>query len=181
MYAYDRFLGDGATDYQMSGPDKGRFAQSVFAKCGYASTFVPQQEVQANRRMYLQTLMAYIDRGVPVIRYFCGWGVFVGYEEYAEHLLYLTADSAEPTRLTWEQLFTPNDRQGAEAEEPGNFMGCGWLFVGEKRESPDLAQLYCDAVLDMPRLLGVKTRRIASARRPFALGRKASRTAGLQA
>jgi hypothetical protein len=103
--------------------------------------------------MYLQTLMAYIDKGIPVIRYFYGWGVFVGYEDYGKTLLYLTADKPEPERIPQEAFFVSMERSLEESDELSRFMGFGWAFVGEKKEQMSLSQLYRDVILDMPRLL----------------------------
>lgn len=157
VFSYDRFRGDGATDYQV-GAEKGRFIERVFARCGYASTFVPQASVKANTEMYL---MAYIDKGVPVIRSFYGWGVFVGYESFGKTLLYLTSDKPEPQRVPCDELFISQhpafpDQPGEQADELSDFMGDGWCFVGEKKKQVALDRLYRDVILDMPRLLTVK-------------------------
>lgn len=157
VYARDRFRGDGATDYMVSGAEKGKFIENVFAKCGYASTYVAQKDVRANPEMYLQTLMAYIDKGIPVIRYFYGWGVFVGYEDYGRTLLYMTADKPEPERIPCEGLFTFPERSPAQSDEWADLLGSGWCFVGEKKKQPELGQLYRNVILDMPRLLTIKT------------------------
>lgn len=157
VYAYDRFRGDGATDYQVGSGEKGRFIEGVFAKCGYASTFVAQKDVKANPDMYLQTLMAYIDKGKPVIRYFYEWGVFVGYEDYGKTLLYLTAEKPEPERIPFEKAFVSPERFEAESDEWTDMLGFGWCFVGEKRNKPELGRIYRNVILDMPRLLTIKT------------------------
>ena len=157
VYTRDDFWGDSATDYQVGGEEKGGFIERVFAKCGYASTYVAQKSIAANPEMYLQTLMAYIDRGIPVIRYFYTWGVFVGYEDYGKTLLYMTADQTEPERVPVEALFTPPDRFATAADSWVERMGFGWCFVGNKKHEPELRDLYRDVILDMPRLLSVDT------------------------
>lgn len=162
VYAKDHFRGDGVTDYMLSGGNRGKFIEDVFHTCGYASTFVPQRSLMANREMYLQTLMAYIDKGIPVIRYFYGWGVFVGYEEYGKTLLYLTADNPEPERVPHESLFVSQhpayqDHTLTETNELANSSGFGWCFVGEKRTQVALDQLYRNVIDDLPRLLTTQT------------------------
>lgn len=157
VFARDRFRGDGATDYLVCA-ERGGFIENVFARCGYESTYVPQEDVRANLDFYLQKLMADIDRGVPVIRSFYGWGVFVGYEEYGKTLLYLTADKPEPERIPAEAFFTSkhNAYQGhtvAETDEQADFAGYGWCFVGEKTRDVKTDDLYREVVFDMPRLL----------------------------
>lgn len=67
VYAYDHFRGDGATDYILSEKGNTEYIESIFEACGYASTFVTLKQLSSNLEMYLQTLIAYIDKGVPVI------------------------------------------------------------------------------------------------------------------
>ena len=162
VFARDHFRGDGVTDYRMGDGVKGAFVEGIFDACGYASTFVPERSLRANREMYLQTLMAYIDKGVPVIRYLYGWGVFVGYEEYGKTLLYLSADKPEPERVSCDALFTSQhpafqDRTPAQAEELADTMGLGWCFVGERKRPVALDRLYRDVILGIPRLLTTQT------------------------
>ena len=147
VYAYDHFRGDGHTDYMISDGDK-TFIEKVFDACGYASTFVLGKELQSNTQMYLQTLIAYIDQGVPVIWYKPIWGVIVGYEEYGKILLYLTEDKNEPERISLEEAI-----QGYEGSS------CyGWVFVGDKKEDKDLAQIYRDTIRNLRKVLTYKTK-----------------------
>ena len=123
-------------------------------KCGYASTFVSLEQLCSNREMYLQTLMAYIDKGVPVIAVtrFGGdapWGIYAGYEEYGRTLLYLSGDKTEPERIPAQQAI--------DEQQTATYAGQGWLFIGEKKRTVDLAQVYRNIIIDMPRLLTVKT------------------------
>ncbi|MEA4889022.1 MAG: MerR family transcriptional regulator [Clostridiaceae bacterium] len=158
VYACDHFRGDGATDYRLSLAGGARFIEDVFAACGYASTFVSINQLTSNKEMYLQTLIAYIDKGIPVIlnhwgnkpRSRWGWGVFVGYEDYGRTLLYLTADLTEPERITFADAFPD---QLIEGQETCN----GWVFVGEKKNNIPLGQIYRQIITAMPDLLTRKT------------------------
>ena len=136
--------------------DKGdtAFAESVFEKCGYACSFVTGKNLRKNKEMYLQTLLGYIDKGVPVIV----WqnsdygksnivGVFVGYEEYGQTLLYITGNKAEPERISFERAM----RFDGEGDNSG------WIFVGEKKEQKDLGQLYRNAIKNIPQILTTQT------------------------
>lgn len=159
VYSYDRFRGDGALDYRLS-DGSAQFVLDVFEACGYAATFVGMEALHSNPEMYLQTLMAYIDKGVPIIvnlwrtwdggAHGFGWGVFVGYEDYGKTLLYLTDNSEEPARL-------PSEVAVRIAPDEGGKNAPGWFFLGDKKRQVDLAQVYRDAVLGMPRLLTHKT------------------------
>lgn len=93
VYATDHYRGDGATDFFLSERDNTAHIENIFAECGYASTFVPVQQLVNNTEMYLQTLKAYIDKGIPVIsdiwgtnipRNRWGWSVIVGYEDFGK-------------------------------------------------------------------------------------------------
>lgn len=132
----------------------GSYFQGIFEKCGYASTFVSLEQLCSNREMYLQTLMAYIDKGVPVIAVtrFGGdapWGIYAGYEEYGRTLLYFLGDKTEPERIPAQQAI--------DEQQTATYAGQGWLFIGEKKRTVDLAQIYRNIIIDMPRLLTVKT------------------------
>jgi DNA-binding transcriptional MerR regulator len=152
VYPYDHFRGDCATDFRLSVPGNGRTIEEVFAACGYAGSYVTEKALRANREMYLATLMAYIDKGVPVIRYQRVWSVIVGYEDYGKTLLQMTADNQEPERISLEAAI-PEPEASVNDQE----LFCGWFFIGEKKRQADLKQLYRDAILRLPGLLTTKT------------------------
>ena len=150
VYAFHDYKGE-AVSSCMFGSEGGGYFERIFAKCGYASTFVPEKQLLANRAMYLQTLIAYVDKGVPVIAVTRGgppWGIYVGYEEHGKILLFLTGDKAEPERVPIEQVICERASSPHAAK--------GWLFIGEKRHQADVAGVYRDIIFDMPRLLTVK-------------------------
>jgi DNA-binding transcriptional MerR regulator len=156
-YPMDHFRGEGVTGYTFSeGSDMKlrevvtRFAEEIFEKCGYAATYVTEQELRKNTHMYRQTLLAYIDRGIPVITWGHGGqptGVFVGYEDYGKIFLYITGNNNEPERMPLEKAIVGDTESG------------GWIFVGEKKENRKLADIYRVAISDLPRLLTIKTER----------------------
>jgi DNA-binding transcriptional MerR regulator len=123
------------------------YFENVFAKCGYAATFVFTRDLCKNREMYLQTLIAYIDKGIPVIALVHSAsphlvGVFVGYEEHGKTLLYISGDNSEPQRVSFDNAMGSDD-----------FNTNGWIFVGEKKENVSLAKIYRDTILALPKLL----------------------------
>ena len=101
-YAYPKYAdtGDALSRYMMKenmGGDPVKFVEDIFAKCGYAATYVSNQDLQKNTEMYMNTLVAYIDKGVPVIaRGTPLVGVFVGYEDYGKVFLYITGYNDQP-------------------------------------------------------------------------------------
>jgi len=130
------------------------YIESIFEKCGYASTYVRVHDLRKNKEMYRQTLMSYIDKGVPVISLYCSvysvYGVIVGYEEYGKTLLYLTGDKSEPERISFEDAIAgdPKDTGGEQS---------GWVFVGEKIQAKKIAQIYREAVQAVPGFMTRKT------------------------
>lgn len=151
VYAYNGgFLGESSTDYRLSNKEYS-FIENTFKACGYDATFVPEAALRANREMYLQTTMAYIDKGIPVIRYWCGWHVVVGYENFGETLLCMTSDNKEPYRVSADELFNGGEKH------KDVFHWFGWVFIGEKKEQKELKQIYHDAILNLSKLLTTKT------------------------
>ncbi len=150
VYSYGEYMGEAASAC-MFNREGGSYFEGIFEKCGYASTFVSGQQLRANKEMYLQTLIAYIDKAVPVIAVTRGgppWGIYVGYEEHGKTLLFLTGDKTEPERVPIERVFADDPSLECNAR--------GWLFVGERKRVIDLKQAYRGVILDMPRLLAVK-------------------------
>lgn len=158
VYSFDRFRGDGATDYFISEAGGTNFIEDIFAECGYASTFVTISQLANNREMYIQTLMAYIDKGLPVISNHWskdpnekwGWGVFTGYEDYGKTLLFVSSEMKEPERITPDDLLPEEFMVGQEYCN-------GWIFIGEKRKDVNLAELYRKRIFTLPQLLTIKT------------------------
>jgi hypothetical protein len=105
--------------------------------------------------MYMNTLIAYIDKGIPVI----AWGtplvgVFVGYEDYGKVLLYITGNNDKTERVSLEKIIhgkVENSQYGYQSP-----VG-GWVFVGSKKENVDLAQLYRNAIFEIPKHFSIKT------------------------
>ncbi len=129
----------------LSGPE---YISYVFDAIGYEHTYVTAEQINANKTMYLQTLMAYIDRGVPVIvkttrtdtpgirtdvlTHF----LFVGYEDYGKTLLFLWEDKA--TLCKYDTTGTINQ---------------DWIFVGEKKCDISFDDVVRNAVIKMPHWL----------------------------
>jgi hypothetical protein len=159
VFSCDRFRGDCLTDYMMNEAGGGRFIENIFAKCGYAATFVPEEQIKSNKEMYLEKLMAYVDRGIPVISNIAieghggAWLVFVGYEEYGNTLLYMTDNMTEPEHVYTEDVFRKNNETDGKSK---NWIR-GMVFIGEKKDTPELASIYRNAIRNLPKLLTAKT------------------------
>lgn len=147
------YSGDSRSCYYIDKVDIS-FAEDIFEKCGYASSFISGNILRKNKKMYLQTLISYIDKGIPVIV----WqnsnkpganivGVFVGYEENGQVLLYITGDNNDPQCISIENAL----------HFEGEGKNSGWIFIGEKKEQKDLKQIYRKAIIDLRGMLSAKT------------------------
>lgn len=137
------FSGDGVNVYYQSNGDR-NFFMGVFEKCGYSAAYVFSRELLKNKETYLKKLISFIDKGVPVI--FMGYsdqpcGVFVGYEEYGKTLIYISGDNSEPQRISCDKAMGYDTNKS------------GWIFVDEKKEQKDIAEIYREAIFALPKLL----------------------------
>ncbi len=137
------FSGNGVNAYYQVNGDR-KFFEGVFEKCGYSAAYVFSRELLKNKETYLKKLIAYIDKGIPVI--FTGYsdqpcGVFAGYEEYGKTLIYISGDNSEPQRISYDKAM------GYDTDTSG------WIFVGEKKEQEDIAEIYREAIFALPKLL----------------------------
>ena len=161
VYSYNEYMGESVSSCMFTS-EGGDYIEKIFEKCGYASTFISGKQLAANKEMYIQTLMAYIDKGVPVIAFTHGgppWGIYVGYEEFGKTLLYLSGDKSEPERVPIEKIISVRIDlpYHAHASSDEIHVTKGWIFVGEKKHEVDIAQVYKDIIYDMPSLLVTKT------------------------
>lgn len=160
--AYLQEAGDHMELCRSGGPaDAGGFVERIFAACGYASTFVSGRELRRNRDIYVRTLVASINRGVPVIQVFGGepFRVIVGYEEYGENLLCITGDKEQPGQFSLDMIMGFMERASEDTS--------GWIFVGDKIGNPELAALYRERVRTLPKLLTTDTDRFCVGAQAF--------------
>lgn len=60
------FSGDGVSACHEFDGD-GEYFESVFAKCGYVSAYIPVTDMAENRERYMRKIIDNIDGGIPVI------------------------------------------------------------------------------------------------------------------
>lgn len=152
VYSYDEYMGECVSSC-MFNLEGGGYLEGIFEKCGYASTFVSEKQLADHKELYVRTLMAHIDKGVPVIavtRQGSPWGIYVGYEEYGKTLLFLARDMTQPECVPIELAIDPQ----AASEHAAK----GWLFVGEKKRTVDLAQMYRNIIFEIPKLFAIKNK-----------------------
>ncbi len=117
------------------------FAKKAFDACGYNFTYVDDTELKANKAKYVQKVIEYIDKGIPVLSKGCeGTGEFsviCGYENGGEAFLYLKGDDKAPT--PYKSDFTCHLG-----------LPTGLVFAGEKKQAPPLADVYRKAVMSIP-------------------------------
>lgn len=142
-YHYTRSLWDGISGYLMA-EDPAQYTAELFGRCGYAATYIPAADLRGDAGR-LQQLTDWVDRGIPVITWGHRTGVYAGYEDGGQTLLYITGDSGQPQRVTLDDAL---QAQG---------LADGWIFIGAKTASRELAQLYRDAIRAIPQRFGVRT------------------------
>lgn len=150
-YTYKKYSGDALSSYEMDRAP-GQFVRDTFAKCGYEAAFVSRQELEQDTEKYLNLLMAYIDRGIPVIAWGQMVGVYAGYEEHGKTLLYITDNDDEPRRMTLDEALRKTDVWVEDSKGQG-----GWIFVGDKKDTPSLAEIYRNALAEIPQHFTVRT------------------------
>lgn len=134
VFSYTGHQGWARSDYLYSK----EFIVGIFDKCGYASTFITSEEFNSNREMYVQTIMAYIDKGAPVIihefPYEGECKIVCGYEDYGKTLLFLNgSNTQEINKLTVD----------------GN-LKYSWVFVGETKQDINIAEMYRNMIFNLP-------------------------------
>lgn len=156
IYYRDHWRGNSAAEVRLSDGDVSPVIET-FALCGYDCEFVPARELLKHREAYMERLMRSIDRGVPVIRFFDGWQMVVGYEDNGKALLAIWGDRwgdtwTTPGRIEEDQIFALPSQQGV----PNPCPNPGWFFPGQKRRPVDLAELYRKAIDRLPDLLTMR-------------------------
>jgi hypothetical protein len=121
------------------------YITSIFAKMGYAATYVPIEQIKANPEMYRRAAMAYIDKGVPVIYFKGNYTLICGYEEDGRTLIHRTPCDGNNTS------FELNDNYFSDPELRG------WIFVGEKICDIKLADILRDAVKNTANIMTTET------------------------
>lgn len=150
-YTFAKYSGDALSSYEMNENPK-QFVGDTFAKCGYEALFVSGQELERDPEKYRNMLTAYIDRGIPVVAWGQILGVYVGYEESGRMLLYITGNSDQPQRVTLDEAIRKTDAWVENTKERG-----GWIFIGDKKKEIPLAEIYRNAIAELPRYFKVKT------------------------
>lgn len=156
VFSYADYMGEclSACRYRYEG---GQYISSVFQQCGYESTYISSEQLKANRDFYLAKLVDYIDKGIPVMcvkRYWPPWCVYVGYEEYGQKLLFLTDNLSEPQSVSADEAID-NDKDA------------GWVLIGKKIRSIELAEVYRNALAATPQLFSIRNEKFCCGAEAF--------------
>lgn len=156
IYYRDHWRGNSAAEVRCSDGDIEPVLE-IFSLCGYECEFVSAQELIRNSAFYMRRVVDSINRGVPVIRWWNGWQMIVGYED-DQTLLAIWGDRwgdtwVTPGRIEANRLFALPDGQ----ETPGRCPNPGWFFPGTKHRQADLAGLYRKAIERLPKLWSIQT------------------------
>lgn len=121
---------------------------SVFNKLGYAAEAFSEDELQSNREYFLNKIHASIDRGIPVVWYRRGpTAAIVGYESDGNTLLYLSDHKTEPERVVLDKDYFQNTHKDKY----------GWIVAGKKICDVSMKRIYRDVIMQLPKLLTLKT------------------------
>lgn len=144
FYSLKSFKGDSASDYYLG---LNQFP-SVFEKLGYSAEAISIHELLTEKEKIINRITASIDKGVPVILYHGGPpGVIVGYEGDGNTLLYLRENMTEPEQLLLDEMTFINE----------DYRKKGWVVIGNKVREVSLKQMYREAIIQLPKLLTMKT------------------------
>lgn len=144
FYLLKSFHGDSASDYYLGL----RKLPSVFDKLGYTAESISIRELHSEKEKVLKKITGSIDKGVPVILYHGGPpGVIVGYESDGNTLLYLRENMTEPEHLVLDEKFFKNEVNDTN----------GFVVIGNKNREVSLKQIYREAIIQLLKLLTLKT------------------------
>ena len=117
----------------------------LFDAIGYNHSYVSSEQINSNKAIYVDKIMSYIDKGVPVIvktnlntrpgfktdvlTYF----IYVGYEDYGNTLLFIREETAT--------IFKYDTREMIEQD---------WIFIGDKKCDISYEEIIRNAVIKMP-------------------------------
>lgn len=108
----------------------------VFNEIGYEYAYITAEQIAANKGMYIDTVKAFIDKGLPVIfKQDRGYHPIVGYEENGKILLFMDGENTEPLKMNIEG--DPQD----------------WIFIGAKKKEMDFRQIFINALAHISHLL----------------------------
>lgn len=144
FYSLKGFKGDSASDLYLG---LRNFA-SVFDKIGYTAEAVSIRELHSEKEHFIKRITASIDRGTPVILYHGGpTGVIVGYEDNGNTVLFLRENMKEPERLVLDENILKDNP----------LIPAGLIIAGNKKCEVSLKQIYRDVIIQLPKLLTIKT------------------------
>lgn len=125
----------------------------VFDAVGYEHTYVTAEQINANKTMYLQTLMAYIDKGIPIITSEdASQGIKAGSEECNQFLIVVYEDNGKIL------LVHLNDPNKIKKYETTNIINQDWIFAGEKIYNMSVGDIIKNAVFKMKHWLTLPER-----------------------
>lgn len=129
--------GDTCITERLFSDEDEKFIKNIFDMYGYESTYITKKQINENKQLFIDMIMNYIDKGIPVItsgfvRTICG------YEDNGKTLLTLEWESKEPVKFNTDQ-------------EIG-----GLVFIGDKKRDVTEDELYRKAVAQMPKIYSME-------------------------
>ena len=114
-------------------------AKKAFDACGYDFSYVNYEQISQDKKKWQQKIEEYINTGLPVIA--CGYKinegfcVICGYDNEKDCVLILKGDDTSPSE--YYNILDNSDTRVL-------------LFVGDKKQTPPLADVYRQTVMNIP-------------------------------
>ncbi len=121
----------------------------VFGEIGYEYSYITAEQIAANKGMYIETVKAFIDKGIPVIirqrQPNPCYIPIVGYEENGKFLLYMSDEDGQPSKLNINEENMQNGWFRIDLQD--------WIFIGAKRKETKFRQIFINALAHIAELL----------------------------
>lgn len=124
---YTGCLSADAFDYEL--------AKKAFDACGYNFTYVDSEQIKQDKEKYWKKIIECINNGLPVITDGGkeSFSIICGYDSDSNSVFILDGDN-------------PSPYQESDIFSKSNCL----LFVGEKKQTPSLAEVYRQTVMNIP-------------------------------
>lgn len=113
--------------------DKNYF-DNIFDTYGYEYKYIDGKQVNENKQMYIEMIMDYIDKGLPVFTY-GWWRPICGYENSGKVLFMLHWDNTTPVKVNTEDCHFES-----------------LLFIGDKIKDVKFDEIYNKAIAKIPQI-----------------------------
>lgn len=109
----------------------------VFEAIGYEFEYINQKELNSNKEKYIQKVIEYIDKGIPVLQRGkpdnANYDIIYQYSDNGKILYSMVGDEEYKDTINTEKIIEHN-----------------WIFIGNKTKDCSMASVYREAILRIP-------------------------------